>query len=195
MSTTKERDAWNTFERLKVKMDVLIEQIEDTLGTDRIPVPALRRRIESTGKAWDNFEAQYDKMRNSFGDKRVQDQVQAQEDHTQHADFQHCYYGVLACAEDALINDEQCRQDERNVEEVRLKASKVQQFNAKWKAVHQHIDMSLDEIKTSLEGDAIDSLELLKAKRNQLMEVKENLREYPSLVDSIINETLSKPTR
>ena len=107
MSTTKERDARNTFERLKVKMDVLITQIEDTLGTAPISAPALRKRLESTGTAWDDFEAQYDKMRNSSGDKRVQDQVRAQEDHTLHADFQRRYYGVLARAEDALINDEQ----------------------------------------------------------------------------------------
>ena len=112
MSTTEEGDTGNTFERLKVKMDVLITQVEDTLGTDPIPVPALRRRLESTGTAWDDFEAQYDKMRNTSGDKRVQDQVRAQEDHTQHADFQRRYYGVLACAENALINDEQRRQDE-----------------------------------------------------------------------------------
>ena len=160
-------------ECLKVKVDVLIEQVEDTLGTAPISVPALRKRIESTGKAWDDFEAQYDKMRASSGDKRVQDQVRAQEDHTQHSDFQCRYYGVLARAEDALINNEQHLQDEQHAEEVRLKASKVQQLNDEWKAVHQHIDTSLDEIKTRLEGDAIDSLELLKVKRNQLMAVKE----------------------
>ena len=34
MSITEERDARNTMERLKVKVDVLIEQIEDTLGSD-----------------------------------------------------------------------------------------------------------------------------------------------------------------
>ena len=96
MSITEEREARNTFEHLKVKMDVLIEQIEDTLGTDPISVPALRKRLDSTGTAWDDFEAQYDKMRNSSGDKRVQEQVRAQEDYTQHADFQHRYYGVLA---------------------------------------------------------------------------------------------------
>ena len=74
------------------------------------------------------------------------------------------------------------------MEEVRLKASKVQQLNAKWKAVHQHIDTSLDEIKTRLEGDAIDSLELLKVKRNQLMAIREYLKESASLVDLMFNE-------
>ena len=112
MSTTEERDARNTFKRFKVKMDVLITQVEDTLGTDPISAPALCRRLESTGTAWDDFEAQYDKMRNSSGDKRVQDQVRAQVDHTLHADFQRRYYGVLARTENALIDDEERQQDE-----------------------------------------------------------------------------------
>ena len=112
MSTTEEHEAWNTFERLRTKMDLLITQVEDTLGNDPIPVPALRKRLDSTGTAWDDFEAQYDKMRNSSGDKRVQEQVWAQEDQAQQADFQLCYYGVLARAEDALINDEQRLQEE-----------------------------------------------------------------------------------
>ena len=73
-------------------------------------------------------------------------------------------------------------------EEARLKANKVQHLNAKWMAAHQHIDMILDEIKTRLEGDPIDSLELLKVKRNQLMAVKEYLKETASLMDSMFNE-------
>ena len=68
----------------------------------------------------------------------------------------------------------------------------MQQLNDKWKAVHQHIDTSLDEIKTRLEGDTIDSLELLKVKRNQLMEVKENLKESANLRESINNEDLEQ---
>ena len=64
----------------------------------------------------------------------------------------------------------------------------MQQLNDKWKAVHHHINTSLDEIKTRLEGDAINSLELLKVKRNQLMAIREYLKESASLVDSMYNE-------
>ena len=64
----------------------------------------------------------------------------------------------------------------------------MQQLGNKWKAVHQHIDTSLDELKTRLEGDAIDCPEMLKVKRNQLMAVKEYLKETASLVDSMFNE-------
>ena len=221
MTTTEERDARNTLERLKVKVDVLIGQIEDTLATIPISVSALQKRIESAGKAWNEFEGQYDKMRTSAGDKRVQDQVRAEQDHTQHADFQRRYYDVLARADDALINDEQCRQDKRNAEDaclkelkdaedvhlkalaseeearlkelknaedVCLKALKVWQYIAKWKAAHHCIDVALEEIKTSLEGTAIDSLEVLKVKKDQLMQVKESLKESASLMDSIITE-------
>ena len=94
-----------------------------------------------------------------------------------------------ARAEDALDNDQ-------DAEDVRPKAltskQKVQQYNAKWKGVHQHIDTSLEQIKTSLEGDDIDSLELIKVKRNQLMEVREYLKESASLMDAIINEELEQ---
>ena len=64
----------------------------------------------------------------------------------------------------------------------------MQQLGNKWKAVHQHIDTSLDELKTRLEGDAIDCPEMLKVKRNQLMAVKEYLKVTASLVDSMFNE-------
>ena len=78
MSVTKERDTRNIFECLKVKMEVLVEQVESTLETMPISVPALKIRVESTKEAWGEFEQQYDKMRNDTGDKRVADQVRAQ---------------------------------------------------------------------------------------------------------------------
>ena len=36
MSVTEERDAWNVYEYLKVKMEVLVEQVETTLETPPI---------------------------------------------------------------------------------------------------------------------------------------------------------------
>ena len=65
---------------------------------------------------------------------------------------------------------------------------KVQQYTARWKGVHHRIDKSLEEIKASLEGDAIDSLEVLKVKEDQLVQVNENFKESASLVDLIISE-------
>ena len=64
----------------------------------------------------------------------------------------------------------------------------MQQYTTKWKAAHHRIDMALEEIKTSLEGSAIDSLEVLKVKEDQLAWVNESLKESASLVDSIVTE-------
>ena len=64
----------------------------------------------------------------------------------------------------------------------------MQQLNAKWNAAHQHIETILQGIKTRLEGDPIDNVELLQVKSNQLMAVKEYLGESASLVDSMFSE-------
>ena len=55
MSVTEERDAWNIYEYLKVKMEVLVEQVETTLETMPISVPALKIRVESAREAWGEF--------------------------------------------------------------------------------------------------------------------------------------------
>ena len=81
----------------------------------------------------------------------------------------------------ALTSKEEARLKElKNAEDVRLKALKVQQYTAKWKGVHHHIEKSLEEIEASLEGDAIDSLEVLKVTEDQLMQVKRALRSLPA---------------
>ena len=135
MSITEEHDARNIFECLKVKMEVLVEQVESTVETMPISVPALQMRVESAKEAWGEFEQQYDKMRNATGDKRVADQVRAQEDHAQHADFQRRYYQALARPDNALINEQNaedaCLKALAMEEEAHLKASKVQQLNDK----------------------------------------------------------------
>ena len=103
-------------------MDVLIGQVESTLETMPISMPVLWKRVENAEKAWDEFEGQYDKMRSATGDKRVQELARAEQDHIQHAEFQRRYYEVLARAENAFINDEQCRREEQSAEDARLKA-------------------------------------------------------------------------
>ena len=105
MSVTEERDARNVYEYLKVKMEVLVEQVETTLEMPPISVPALKIKVESTREAWGEFVQQYIKMRNATRDKRGAEQVRGQEDHAQHADFQHHYYQALAHIDNSLIND------------------------------------------------------------------------------------------
>ena len=179
MATQEERDARATLERLTTKVDALIVQMESTLASDPVPMSALRRRITNAQKVWSKFEGQYDQLRAIAGEN------QAEQDRTQHVNLQHRYLDLHALAEDALNDD----QDTEDICPKELTSGqKVQQYSAKWKAVHHRIDMALDEIKTSLEGTAIDSLEVLKVKEDQLARVHESLKESASLVDSITTE-------
>ena len=183
--TPEERNARDTLERLKDKVETLIVQMENTLAINTTSTSALQRRIKTTEKAWTEFEGQYDRLRAITGKGRPQDQVQAEQDRTNHATLQRRYLEVHARAEDALDNDQ-------DAEDVSLKAltseRKVQQHTARWKGVHLCIDRALEEIKASLEGAAIDSLEVLKVKEDQLVQVNESLKESASLVELLIVE-------
>ena len=100
-------------------------------------------------------------------------------------EFKAQYLEVHARAEDALDDD----QDAEDVRPKELTSEqKVQQYTTKWKGVHHRIDKALEEIEASLEGDPIDSLEVLNVKEYRLMQIKESLKESASLVNSIINE-------
>ena len=59
MATPKERNARDTLERLKDKVEALIGQMENTLATIPISMSALQKRVKSAEKAWTEFEDQY----------------------------------------------------------------------------------------------------------------------------------------
>ena len=174
MATQEGRDARATLEHLKNKVEALIVQMESALASNPAPTSALRRRIKNPQKVWSEFEGQYDQLR------AIARENQAEQDRDEYTAFQGCYFEVHACTEDALDDD----QDEEDVCPKALTSEqKVQQYTAKWKGVHHCIEKSLEEIKASLEGDAIGSLEVLKVKEDRLMQVKESLKESASLVD------------
>ena len=110
---------------------------------------------------------------------------QDEQDRDDFTAFQDRYSDVHGHAVDALDN-------ERSTEEARLKAlaskQKVQQYQAGWKAVHTRIEKALEDIETSLGGEAIATLEELEVEEVQLRQVKESLEESASLVDAIISE-------
>ena len=65
---------------------------------------------------------------------------------------------------------------------------KVQQLSDRWDAAYQHVETVLEELKTRLEGEPIENVELLQVKSNQLMAIKEYLSESARLVDSMFAE-------
>ena len=182
MSVTEERDAQNVYECLKVKMEVLVDQVEATLETMPISVPALKLRVESAREAWDEFVQQYVKLRNATWDIRVTDTICGQDDNAQHADLQRRYYKAIALADTALIEDEQCRQEEEKSEaacreliaqqeEARCKENKVAQLTAKLKAAYTHFDKKLEEIKAGLDAEVITCMEILNVRESRLKQI------------------------
>ena len=160
MATPEECNTWATLERIKDKVEALIVQMEDALATNPTPTSALWRRIKNVEKAWTEFKGQYDQLRAITGEN------QAEQHRTYHIALERRYLEVHAHAEDAL-------DDDLDTEDIRPKAltseQKVQQYTTRWKGAHHRIDRALEEIKASLEGAAIDSLEVLKVKKDQLV--------------------------
>merc|ERR1711867_219337 len=145
--------------------------MENTVVINTTSTSVLQRRIKNTEKAWTEFEGQYDQLRAITGEN------QAEQHRTYHVALQRRYLEVHARAEDAL-------DDDQDAEDVRTKTltseQKVQQYTTRWKGAHHRIDRALEEIKASLEGAAIDSLEVLKVKEDRLVQVKESLKESAS---------------
>ena len=88
MATPEERNARDTLERLKDKVEALIGQIENTLATIPISTSALQKRIKSADKAWTEFEDQYDRLRATSGKGRTRDQVRAKQDRNEYTAYQ-----------------------------------------------------------------------------------------------------------
>ena len=64
----------------------------------------------------------------------------------------------------------------------------MQQYTTGWKVVHHRIEQALEEIETSLGGEAIATLEELEVEEGQLRQVQAGLEESANLVNEIISE-------
>ena len=88
MATPEERNARDTLEHLKDKVEALIGQMENTLATIPISTSVLQKRIKSADKAWTEFEDQYDRLRAISRKGRTQDQVRAKQDRDEYTAYQ-----------------------------------------------------------------------------------------------------------
>ena len=95
MSVNEDQEARNVYKHLRIKVEVLTEQVETTVGAAPVSVPALKLRVESVREAWEEFGRQYVKLSNATFDT------------TQYAELQRRYYKAIALADTALNADEQ----------------------------------------------------------------------------------------
>ena len=99
MATPEERNARNTLERIKDKVEALIVQMENTLAINPTSTSALQRRVKNTEKAWTEFEGQYDRLCAIAGVN------QTKQDRAYHVPLQRRYLEVHVRAEDVLGDD------------------------------------------------------------------------------------------
>ena len=77
-------------------------------------------------------------------------------------------------------------------ERDRLKVAKVRQLGDRWEAGYQYLETVLGELKTRLESDPINNVELLYVKSSLHEEVKAHLNWSATLVDSMFVEDLEQ---
>ena len=70
--------------------------------------------------------------------------------------------------------------------------SRVRQLGERWGAAYQHIETVLGELKTRLEGEPIENVELLDVKSALLDEVKAQINSATALVDSMFTTDLDQ---
>ena len=117
-----ELQAWSILERLEVNMEDLIDQMEDTLESSSISMPALRKQIKSLEEAWIEYEAQYD-------------QVLPGKDGS-YASLQHHYYKVLVRADTALEKGEK-KEAIQKAKAVAEKATLIEEPSTEKKVVKE----------------------------------------------------------
>ena len=86
MASQEERDIRATLECLKGKMENLIVQMESKLGSDPVPLSALRRRIKNSEKVWSEFEEQYHQLHS------ITEENQAEQDPDDYTAFKGRYF-------------------------------------------------------------------------------------------------------
>ena len=131
-----------------------------------MPTPSLRRRAKNATRAWEDYEAHYECLRNIASDH------QEEEDRASYANLQRHYLDTKALAEDVL---EANKDDDDLRPRALTKEQRIQQHTSRWRGAHHRLDVALEEVKTSLEGTALDSLELIEVKEAQLLQLQEHL--------------------
>ena len=155
-----------------------MELMEADLVKDPFPEFSLRRKLENVETDWNKAENYYD----HFYDHSL---TLTEDDRLAYEEFQTRYLDLSGRVEDAL---EDYRLEEEARERDRLKVAKVRQLGDRWEAAYQHVETVLGDLKTRLEGEPFDNVELLGVHSAQLEEVKAHISLSATLVDSMFTE-------
>ena len=156
-----------------------MEVMEADLVKEPFPKLSLRRKLGNAETDWNKVENFYVHIRT------MTDDDQAEVDRVAYEEFETRYLDLKGRVEDAL---EEHQIEEEGHERDHLKLVKVQQLSGRWEAAFQHVETVLGELKTRLEGEPIENVELLGVKSSQLKEIKAHISSSATLKDSMFTE-------
>ena len=162
--------------RLKGKLRSQMEVMEADLAKEPFPKRSLIRKLGNAETDWNKVENYYTHILTLI------EEEQAEADRLAYEEFQTQYLNLNGRVQDAL---DAHREEEEDRERDNLKVSRVRLLGERWGAAYQHIETILGELKSWLEGEPIDNVELLEVKSAQLNEIKAQINSAASLVDSM----------
>ena len=165
-----------SMESLKGKIRSQMEVMEAELGKEQLLRRSLSRKLGAAETNWNEVKGYYMHILTLITEQEAEDGRLA------HEQFQTQYLTLIGRVQDAL---DKLREEEEAQEQENLKVSKVRQLGERWAAAYQHIETVLGELKTRLEGEPIDNVELLGVKSAQLDEIKAQINSATALVVSI----------
>ena len=163
-------------ERLKSNIRSQMEVLEVELGKEQFPKRSLARKLGHAEKDWNKIEDYYMHILTLI------DEQEAEDGRLAHEQFQTQYLTMIGRVQDALDTH---REEEEAQERDSLKVTKVRQLGERWVVAYQHIETILGELKTRLEGEAIDNVEQLGVQSAQLDAIKAQINSAAALVDSM----------
>ena len=124
MATSQERNARGALERVRNKVEALIEHMETASAANPTSTTTLQRKLKNTEKAWTELEGHYDRLRAITGENWDE------EDGIAYNLFQRRYLRPQARAEDVL---DEAQETAEVRPRILTSAQKIQQYTIKRK--------------------------------------------------------------
>ena len=148
--------------RIRSQMDVMAVDLEK----ERILWRSLVRKLGRAETDWTEVENHYTHILTVIGEDEDEDNRDA------HEQFQTQLFTLMGRVQDAI---DRARGEEEAQEDANRKVSRLRLLGERWGGAYHRIETVLAQLKTRLEGEPINNLELLEVKSTQVDEIKEQI--------------------
>ena len=157
--------------RIRSEMDVMSADLEkDILWR------SLVRKLGRVENDWAEVEKHYMNILSMIDDEEDEDE------RDEHQQFQTQLFTLMGLVQDAI---DRAWGEEEAQENANRKVSRLCLLGERWGGAYHRIETVLAQLKTRLEGEPINNLELLEVKSTQVDEIKEQIIAAAALVDAM----------